>query len=242
MQPSRPFVFSVAALLALGVAVVLPLQRGREASAKEGLPLSTPLTAEMIDYFGLSDAFAPPSMALLAQCGATPACAASDTSRIRFFGPDGRVTAVLDARTGSAIEHVRRQSATIARGVTETRILVRTYATDSEGRIMMNGRDSIVKVDSGDVAREASTLTRVHRYSDVLYHVKDSSLVWPLTGLVVLDLARSTGAAQSGSVRLASHGAVSFDGTQFARVITTGALTHRVDLKARVLETELPDR
>jgi hypothetical protein len=106
----------------------------------------------------------------------------------------------------------------------------------------MNGTDSIVKVDTGAADRESSTLTRVHRFSDVRYLVNDLNFVWPLTGLVVLELSNANGPAQRAPVRVAAHGAVSFDGTRYAQILTAGALTHRVDLSAKRLETTMPDR
>jgi hypothetical protein len=120
--------------------------------------------------------------------------------------------------------------------------LRRRYATDAEGRLVMQGTDSIVRVDRGGDGREPSTLTRVHRYSDVRYLVNDPAFVYPLTGLVVLELSNATGPMPHPFAHTASHAAVSFDGTGYANVLTTNGLTHRVNLQAKLLETIVPDR
>lgn len=242
MKPTRPFVYALSALVVAGAAAVLATPGAHAATASEALPLSTALTPVMIDYFGLSDAFARPSIAALVQCNATPACGASDSSQVRFIDAGGKVLGAYDARTSTIIEQVRRQQSTPSSGVTETRTLVRRFLKDEQGRIVMNGSDSIVRIDRGGTDRQSATLTRVHRYTDVRYLVNDLKFVWPLTGLVVLELQNASGRAQRAPVRLAAHGAVSFDGTQFAQILTTGALTHRVNLSARRLETTMPDR
>jgi hypothetical protein len=242
MPPTKPFIYCLVALAVVGAGVVLPATSVREVAAKEGLPLSTKLTPAMIDYFGLSEAFVRPSIAALVQCSTTPACAASDSSRLRFVDSAGRVAAVYDGKPSTTIEQVRRLRTVSDSGVTEARTMVRRYVKDEQGRIVMNGSDSIVKVDPGAPGRERSTLIRVHRFNDVRYLVTDPTFVWPLTGLVVLELSNVVGPPTRGEVRTAGHAAVSFDGTRYAHVLTTGALSHRVDLQARLLETTLPDR
>jgi hypothetical protein len=242
MKPTKPFLYTVAALVALGAAVVIPAKTAPVASAQESMPLSTKLTPAMIDYFALDDAFARPTIEALMQCSATPACSASDSSRLRFLDASGAVAASYDAMPGSAIEHVRLRQSARTSDVTETRTLVRRYATDAQGRLVMNGTDSIVKIDLGSGSRASSTLTRVHRYSDVRYLVQDTTYVYPLTGLVVLDLSIVNGPMPHAPLRTASHAAVSFDGTGYAHVLTTNGLSHRVNLKAKLLETIVPDR
>jgi hypothetical protein len=222
MPPTKPFIYSLVTLAVVGAGVVLPATSVREVAAKEGLPLSTKLTPAMIDYFGLSEA--------------------SDSSRLRFVDSAGRVAAVYDGKPSTTIEQVRRLRTVSDSGVTEARTMVRRYVKDEQGRIVMNGSDSIVKVDPGAHGRERSTLIRVHRFNDVRYLVTDPTFVWPLTGLVVLELSNVVGPPTRGEVRTAGHAAVSFDGTRYAHVLTTGALSHRVDLQARLLETTLPDR
>lgn len=242
MKPTRPFVYALSALVVAGAAVVLSTPKARAAAASDSFPLSTALTPAMIDYFGLSDAFARPSIAALVRCHAIPACGASDSSTVQFIDALGRVVDAYDGRPSSVIAQVRRQRATLSAGITETRTRVRRYAKDEQGRIVMNGTDSIVKVDTGGAERESSTLTRLHRYSDVRFLVNDPTFVRPLTGLVVLELSHAVGQAQRTPVRMAAHGAVSFDGTRYAQILTTGALMHRADLSAKRLETTMPDR
>jgi hypothetical protein len=242
MKPSKPFLYTVAAVVALGAAVVLPTRTAREASAQEGMPLSTRLTPAMIDYFALDDAYARPTIDALVRCSATPACSASDTSRVRFIAASGDALTSYDAKPGSVIEQVRRSRTTPATGVTETRTQVRRYSTDPEGRLVMNGTDSIVKVDRGDDNRASSTLTRVHRYADIRYLVNDPVYVYPLTGLVVLELSIVSGPLPHAAARTENHAAVSFDGTSYARVLTTNGLSHRVNLQAKLLETMMPER
>lgn len=242
MKPSRPFVFALSALVVAAGALALATPRATAAAAADTLPLSTALTPVMIDYFGLDDAFTRPSIAALLQCNARQACGASDSSQVQFFDANGEVRAAYDGAPTSVIEEVRRMHSTPSAGVTELRTRVRRYLKDEQGRIVMNGIDSIVKVDSGSADHESSTLTRVHRYSDVRYLVNDLNFVWPLTGLVVLELSNAIGPAQRTPIRVAAHGAVSFDGTQYAQILTAGALTHRVDLVAKRLETTMPER
>jgi hypothetical protein len=242
MKPTKPFLYTVAALIAIGGAVILPTRTARVAAAQESMPLSTKLTAAMIDYFALSDAYAHPTVASLTQCSVTPACGASDTSTVRFLDVSGNVVTTYDAAPSSVIEQVRRLETTLAAGVTETRSLVRRYTTDAQGRLVMNGTDSIVKIDRGAADRESSMLTRVHRYTDVRYLVKVAAFVYPMTGLVVLELSNVTGPLPHAQLRTASHAAVSFDGTGYAHVLTTNGLSHRVNLQAKLLETMMPDR
>jgi hypothetical protein len=237
MKPSRPFVFALTALVMAGAGVALSSPPVHAAPA-DTLPLTTALTPTMIDYFALGDAFARPSMAALVQCHATPACGASDSSRVRFLDVRGNAVDVYDAKPTSVIEQVRHLQSTLATGASETRTQVRTYTTDDQGKIVMNGVDSIVTVN----AASASTLTRVHRYSDVRYLPNDLHFIWPLTGLIVLELSNVVGAEPRGSVPLAAHGAVSFDGSQYAQILSTAALRYRVDLRAKRLETTMPER
>jgi hypothetical protein len=87
-----------------------------------------------------------------------------------------------------------------------------------------------------------STLTRVRRYADVRYLVNDPRFPWPLTGVVVLELSNVIGPRPAMPMRTAVHAAVNFDGTPVAHIITTGALTHRANLRAMLLDTTIPDR
>ncbi len=242
MKPTKPFLVTLSALAVAGAAVVLTAPAASTAAAADSLPLSTALTPVMIDYFGLGEAFVRPSIAALLQCHAKPACGSSDSSQVRFVDASGELLAVYDGAPTSVIESVRRQQATLSARITESRTLVRRYAKDAQGRVVMNGADSIVKIDSGAADRVPSTLTRVHRYNDVRYLANNLDFVWPMTGLVVLELSHAVGAEQRAPLRLAAHGAVSFDGTRYAQILTTGGLTHRVDLSAKRLETTMPDR
>jgi hypothetical protein len=242
MKPSKPFLYTVAAVVALGAAVILPTRTAREAAAQDGMPLSTKLTPVMIDYFALDAAYSHPTIDALVQCSAVAACASSDTSRIRFLNSTGAVVATYDGQPGTVIEHARVARSTPEAGVSESRALMRRYATDPEGRLVMHGTDSIVRITDGSRDTAASTLTRVHRYSDVRYLLKDPAFVYPMTGLVVLELSLATGPAPRAPVRTAGHAAVSFNGTSYASVITTNGLSHRVNLQARLLETMVPDR
>jgi hypothetical protein len=242
MKPTKPFLVTLAALVALGTAVVLPAAHAKEAAAQDAIPLSTALTPDIIDYFGVSDAYTRPSLAALVQCRALPACGASDSSRVRFLDASGHAVVAYDSAPSSRIEQVRRHSESPAAGVTETRIRLRRYLKDEQGRIVMSGVDSIVRVDVGGADRSAATLTRVHRYTDVRYLMNDPQFLWPMTGLVVLELSNSVGPQARQSAPTLGHAAVSFDGTRYAHVLTTNGLTHRVDLQAKRLETTLPDR
>ncbi|MCC7053202.1 MAG: hypothetical protein IT355_08020 [Gemmatimonadaceae bacterium] len=248
MKPSKPFV-RVLALTAVGAAVVLLTPQAPRAAAahaaatQDGMPLSTKLTPEMIDYFGLGVAFERPSVAALVACHDTPACGASDSSTVRFTDASGAEVRVYDGMPASTIEQVRRVQASPADGVTETRILVRHFSKDAQGRLVMSGTDSIVKVAAAGAGRAAaSTVTRVNRYTDVRYLVNDPRFPWPITGLVVLELSDVAGMTQRPAVHTASHAAVSFDGTAVAQVLTTGALSHRANLQDKRLETVVPDR
>jgi hypothetical protein len=242
MTPSKPFLFCLA-IAAAGAVTVLITPASRVAAAEQSLPLSTHLTPEMIDFFGLRVAYDRPSIAELVACGATSACGASDSSRIRFLDASGAVIPTYDRKAGTIIERVRREQTAPLAGVTEARTTLRAFTTDAQGRVVMNGTDSIVRVTRGDTP---STLVRVNHYSDVRYLVTDPRFPWPLTGLVVLELSNALGADAHTASHTASHTAVhaaaTFDGTPFARIITTGALTHRANLQAQLFETTLPDR
>ena len=242
MPHSKSFVISLAFCAAAAVAVLSSAPSARVAEAQSARPLSTKLTPAMIDYFALDVALQRPDIASLAACGAQPTCARSDSAGVRFVDSSGTVLPMYDGKPTTTIEQVLRLRREVSSGVSETRTLVRHWSTDDRRHIVMSGSDSIVKSDVGAVGRLASTLTRVHRYSDVRYVVNDAKLVWPITGLVVLELSNAIGAAPHATPVLASHAAVSFDGSPFAHVLTTNGLSHRVNLPARLLETTMPDR
>lgn len=239
---SRPFRVTLSVLFLAGVALAAAAPRAQTATAADAFPLTAALTPEMIDYFALSDAFVRPSIADLVTCSRTPACASTDTSRLRILGALGTPVDAYDGDPATIIEQVRSRRTNPADGVTETRVLMRRYLKDGQGRIVVNGSDSIVRRDVGGAGRAPSTLTRVHRYNDLRYLVNDPTLVWPLTGLVVVELSHAVGPVQPTPLRMAAHAAVSFDGTRYAQILTTGALTHRVDLIAKRLETTMPER
>lgn len=241
MTPTKPFLLTLA-LVAVGGAGIIASPAPREAAAQESLPLSTKLTPTMIDFFGLGVAFERPSMAALAACRNTKACGDSDSSTVRFLDERGRDVPEYDGKPTSVIRSVRRLRATTTDGATESRTEVRLFTTDEQGRVVMNGTDSITKIDGGAAGRPASTVTRVHRFTDVRYLVNDPRFAWPLTGMVVLELSDVAGSTSPSTVRTATHAAVNFDGTAFAHIITSGALTHRVNLQARLFETTIPDR
>jgi hypothetical protein len=237
MKPTKPFLVTLA-LVAIGALVALPNLAAREAAAQEGLPLSTKLTPAMIEYFGLADAYARPSVAALVQCRATTACGSSDSTQVRFLDDTGQPVASYDGKPTTTIEQNRR-STTISTGNSrETRTQVRRYQTDERGRLVMNGVDSVLKVDGGT----AATTTRVQQFHDVRYLENDPRFVWPITGLVTMEITTSIAQPQRPTTRASNHAAISFDGTHFAHVLTDGALTHRVNLKDRLLETTVPDR
>lgn len=236
MQPSKPFLF-VLALTAVGAAIVATTPAAKPAAAQDAMPLSTHLTEEMSDYFGLGVAYERPSLPALVACAAAPACAANDTTQVRVLDADGERLAAYDDKPGTVIEQVRHVQTTPKAGVTEQRTLVRRYTTDEHARVVMSGTDSITRVDAGDAGRPGHTLTRVHRYANIQYLVNDPRFQYPLTGLVVTELTL-TGAPRP----VHDIEAMNFDGTNFAHVLTAGALTHRVDLKAKLLETQIPDR
>ena len=242
MKPSKPFVISLAFVTATGAAVLLGAPRARVAEARDSLPLTTKLTPAMIDYFAIDVAYERPSIAALVTCAAQPACGVTDSARVRFVDASGMVVPAYDGKATTTIQQVRRLHSSDTVGVTETRTLVRRWLKDEQGRVVMSGSDSIVRVDAGAVGREPSRLTRVHRYTDVRYVVNDVKLMWPITGLVVLELSNAVGAARQTAVVLASHAAVSFDGSPYAHILTTNGLTHRVNLRARLLETTMPER
>lgn len=241
MKPSKPFLF-VLALVAVAGVVTLETPRAKPVAAHDSMPLSTRLTPAMIDYFALEVAFQRPSIAALVACEAAPTCGASDSLQVRFLDAAGQTVAEYGATPATTIEQVRRLNSAPADGVTEHRMMVRRFIKDEQGRIVMQGRDSIVKITRPGAGAVSTTLTRVHRYSDVRYLVNDPTYVWPLTGLVMLELSNVVGPAPRTPAPLAGHAAVSFDGTSYAHVLTTGALTHRVNLRARLLETTMPDR
>ena len=242
MKPTKPFLFTLALTAIAAITVILTPGRVRAADTAEPFPLSTALTPEMIDFFGLDPAFERPSIAALVACGSTPACAASDSVQVHFLDASGAELSGYDARPGSVIEQVRRQQSSAAAGVTETRTLRRRYSQDAQLRLVMSGTDTIVKRVTGGAGRAPSSLIRVRRYADVRYRLNDPTFTWPMTGLVVLELSHSVGAGNVALPHTASHAAVSFDGTSYAQVLTAGALSHRVNLQSRRLETTVPDR
>jgi hypothetical protein len=242
MKPSKPFIISLAFVTAIGVSVMLGAPRARAAEVSHSMPLSTKLTPAMVDYFALDVAFERPSIASLVACAATPACGASDSSRVRFIDALGVPIGTYDGAPSTTIEQIRwlRSSDTV--GVTVTRTLVRRWVKDDRGRVVMNGSDLIVRIDVGAAGREPSTLTRLHRYSDLRYVVNDPTLLWPITGMAVLELSNVLGATPRVPTAPAIHAAVSYDGSPFAHIATTNGLAHRVNLPAKVLETTMPDR
>ena len=241
MTPSKPFLLTLA-VVAVGAVGILATPRPSAAAAAPGLPLSTTLTPTMIDYFGLDAAYERPSIPALVACASTPGCGNSDSSRVRFTDLAGHALAAYDGKPGTRTVAVRRSQTTRSDGAAETRVMRRVYSQDDKAHVIMNGSDSIVTIDRGGAGRDAATLVRLHRYSDVRYDVNDPRFPWPLMGMVVLELSNTIGSAQSTPVPAATHGAVSFDGTAYAHVLTAGALTHRVNLQAKLLETTLPDR
>ena len=241
MKFSKPFLV-VLALVAVAGVVILETPRAKLVAAQNSMPLSTKLTPAMIDYFALDVAFQRPSIAALVACESVPACGATDSVQVRFLNAAGQTVPEYDATPATTIEEVRRVHTAPADGVTEHRTQVRRFIKDAQGRIVMQGRDSIVRVTREVAGSAATTLTRVHRYSDVRYLLNDPAIVWPLTGLVMLELSNVVGPAPRSPTPLVGHGAVSFDGTSYAHVLTAGALTHRVNLRAKLLETTMPDR
>lgn len=242
MKPTKPFLFTLALIAIAGITVILTPARVRAAESADPFPLSTTLTPTMIDFFGLSPAFERPSIQALMACEAKPACGASDSSTVRFVDAAGADALVYDGTPSSAIEQVRRQDVVGRDGVTESRTLRRRYSQDADNRLVMSGVDSVVRRVSIGPGREASTVVRVNRYADVRYRMNDPKFTWPMTGLVVLELSLVKGTDNDAPARTTSHAAVSFDGTRYAHVLTSGALTHRVNLQSRLLETTVPDR
>jgi hypothetical protein len=241
MTPSKPFLFALAGV-AVAAVVIIDTPRARPAAAQESLPLATGLTSEMIDYFGLEVAFERPSITALVACEAAAACGASDSSRVRFLDATGRVVPDYDGAPTTVIEQTRREQRTTPTGAAEQRTLVRRFSKDDQGRVVMYGRDSIVKRTPAAGAAPAEQLVRIRRYSDVRYLVNDPTLPWPLTGLVVLELSHVVGTPAAALAAPAGHAAVSFDGSAIAQILTTGAISHKVNLQARRLETTLPER
>ncbi|MDZ7631962.1 MAG: hypothetical protein U5K74_11630 [Gemmatimonadaceae bacterium] len=242
MTPSKPFLSALALVAVAAIVILAATPHAAPVAAQEGIPLSTRLTPEMIDFFGLEVAYERPSIAALVSCEASPACGATDSSTVRFLDASGRVVPDYDAQPSTIIEQVRRVRTSVSDSVSEQRTLLRRFSTDEQGRIVMQGRDSIVRTTRAAAGMPASLLTRVRRYSDVRYLVNDPRFLWPLTGLVVLELSQAIGPTALVPSPVASHAAVSFDGTAAARVLTTGALMHRADLQAKRLETTMPER
>lgn len=241
MKPSRPFQIVLVTLGIVAVTVSFAAPPVRAAGTGNGMPLSTRLTPAMIDFFGLAVAMERPSLTALAQCAATPACGASDSVTMRIIDASGAAVATYDGQPTTIIEQVRRHRGVSADSSDQTRLLVRRFVKDADGRVVMNGRDSIVTTGRRIDGLLPDTVVRVHRYSDVRYLVNDPRFVWPLTGLVVLEL-RQGGSAARPPLHGSAHAAVSFDGTPNARIVTTGAVSHRADLRALRLETTLPER
>ena len=241
MKPSKPFLLLLAATGVAGF-VIVETPRAKPAQALDAMPLSTKLTPAMIDFFALDVAFERPSLAALVACRQVPQCASSDSSELRFVTADGNAVAAYDATPATTIEQVRRQHTTTAVGAAEDRTAIRRFVKDEQGRIVMHGSDSIVTRTPATAAAPASTVTRVHRYSDVRYLVADPTFQYPLTGLVSLELSDVVGHVPQTPPPLLQHAAVSYDGTSYAHILTSGALTHRVNLRAKLLETTMPAR
>lgn len=242
MKPSKPFLFLLA-LVAVAGFVIVETPQARPVQALDAMPMSTRLTPAMMDYFALDVAYQRPSIAVLMACRAVPQCGASDSSRVRFVAADGSaVDQYVDASPASTIEHVRRQHTTTAAGTVEDRRSIRRFATDTQGRIVMQGSDSIVTRTPAIGIAKGSTVTRVHRYSDVRYLVSDPTFQYPITGLVSLELSDVPEPAPRMVPPLIQHAAVNYDGTAYAHILTSGALTHRVNLRSRLLETTMPAR
>lgn len=243
MTPSKPFLFCLALVGVCGASVLLTAPTAQAATTEQGMPLSGKLTPAMIEFFGLQAAYDRPSMQALVACHAQPGCGDRDSSRVRFLDASGAAVDRWDGKVGSVIERVRLVPGSADDSVREWRREVRRYAIDDQGRIVMQGTDSIVRVTVGDSGRPPTRITRLNRYTNVRYLVTDPRYVWPLTGLVVLELSNEIGAAALGpATPTAGHAAVSFDGTAQAHIITTGALTHTADLQSKRLETLIPDR
>jgi hypothetical protein len=241
MQPTKPFLYTLPSVAVLG-AIAIGFGNARLASANEAYPLTTPLTAEMSEFFGLDPAFARPSIEQLVQCGSTPSCAHSDSVQIRFRNATGNIVAAYDGTPAASIEQIHRSTTTPSRGVTVSRTMIRTYTKDGEGRVVMYGTDSLVRMTINVTGHDSSSIVQTNRYSDVRYRMNDTAFVWPMTGMVVNELAASYSTPVGQPMRLASHSALSFDGTRYARIITTNSLSHRVNLQTKVLETAIPDR
>ena len=243
MKPSQPFLVILMVAAVAGASALVAAPHAQAAIARDSLPLSAPLTPAMIDYFALQVAWEPPQIAVLVACAARPTCGASDSVQVRFLDAAGHTVAGYDGAPTTVIEQVRRQQTSPAPGRTEQRTLVRRFTQEDHGaKVVMHGIDSIVTVDSRGTGREPSTLVRVHRYSAMRYLMNDPLLPFPLTGLVTLELSSTPGVATDPSQALAAHAAVSFDGSHVATIVTSGALTHRVDLRTRRLDSTLPDR
>jgi hypothetical protein len=238
MQPTKSFLSALAIVGLLGV-VAISLGSARSAAAAEAdaYPLSTKLTAEMQDYFALRIAYQRPDLDALLQCSRTPACSRSDTASLRFVTAGGAVVPTYDSAPSTVIEHLRRVRNAPSRGVTESRTEIRRFVRDREGRMVMNGSDSVVTVTVSLTGTDTATAVRVHRYTHVSYLVTDPTFKWPITGLVVLDQSE-----KGAPTPLTTYATVSFDGTPYATVLTTHSLMHRVNLQTEQLETAIPDR
>ncbi len=241
MKPSKPFLFLLAIVAVAGF-VIVATPPAKPVQAQDTMPMSTKLTPAMIDYFALDVAYERPSIATLVSCQAVAQCGASDSSRVRFLDADGRAVAAYVETPATTIEQVRRQRTATATGADEERTSVRRYVKDVQGRIVMQGTDSIVTVTHATSAADGSRVTRVRHYSDVRYLITDPTYQYPITGLVSLELSDVVGPTPRVTPPLIQHAAVSYDGTAYARIITSSALTHRVNLRARLLETTMPAR
>ncbi len=242
MKPSKPFLVLLMVAAVAGASAAVAAPHAQAATPRDSMPLSTKLTPAIIDYFGLQPAFEPPNMPALVACAAASACGASDSVRVRFVDASGQVLTAYDGAPTTAIERVTTGTATPTDGVTVYRHTVRRFVQEDGAKVLMTGTDSIVTSDTGAPGRAPSTVVRMHRYAAMRYLVNDPRFPWPLTGLVTLELSETPGASPRRLRPPSAHAAVSFDGTPTASIVTSGALTHRVHLRARVLETTLPDR
>lgn len=242
MKPTKPFLLSLAALLVVGVTLASTKPAAHAATVDDAFPLSTALTPAMIDFFAVTDALVRPSFSSLVACTASPACSASDTARVRVLDASGAVLAAYDAKSTTTIEQVRHQAVTLPGGAEQTRVMVRRYTRDDRDRLVMQGSDTIVTKDAGTSTREPSTLTRVHHYSEVRFLLTDPRHLWPITGLVVLETPIPTATAARTPLQFEAHGAVSFNGTEYAQVLSNDGLTHRINLRTKRLDTSIPDR
>jgi hypothetical protein len=241
MSPVKPALLTLvglAAIAALGF-VGVPALSARSAAAQGELPLTAKLSDEMIGYFGLQAGYDRPSIAALQQCAAQPACGASDSASIRFLDSTGVAMAAFNASATRTIERVTHARTTRTDGRVTQVMRVRRYSQDAQGRLTMTGVDSLVQRTTAGGRATPGTLARIHRYEGVRYLPNDTTYVWPITGLVVMEEGMSN---DDMLPRTRYNAAVSFDGSPTATILTSGGLTHRADLKRRVLETVLPER